>query len=109
MIENNSDQTALNNKNKLPLHFACETCDIKVVELVSSASNLDVNVQDKDGNTPLHIVCKRLASDIDHARGFNNKTIIYDSIILYLVTDKKCNLNIQNERGELALHMILKD
>ena len=109
LIQNISDQTAPNNKSKLPLHFACETCDVKVVELVSSASNLDVNVQDKDGNTPLHIACKRLASDIYDARGYNIKPIASDLIIFYLVTNKKCNLNIQNGKGELALHLILKN
>ena len=87
LLEKNSDQTALNDESKLPLHIACETCDIKVVELVSSASNLDVNVQDNDGNTPLHIACKRFASDI-----YDKNTS--SSVIFYLVTNKKCNLNV---------------
>ena len=92
------EQSALNNDCKLPLHIACEECDISIVKLVSS-SKFDINVQDINGNTPLHIACKKLEFDY------------HDSphvIVCYLLKNKICNLNIQNNQGELPLHIIFK-
>ena len=93
-------QDVLNENLELPLHIACYKDNLPIVRLVSSQLDDEVNAKDKNGNTPLHIVCK---SQINH---------YYKSDILdcfkYLILEKKCDLNITNNQNELPLHVFLK-
>ena len=88
--EKKCDFNVANNKGELPLHLACKHQYIKnIVRLVSIGC--DVNRQDEDGNTPLHIACQNGSIDI----------------VQYLVEEKKCDLNVANNKGELPLHLAL--
>ena len=98
---NSSYQLLPNNNGKLPLHIACEIGH-EAIELVSSEHQIDVNTQDKDGSTPLHVICKSLSI------GFS----IADDQVLdcfkYLVVQKKCNINIKDNAGKLPVHVLLE-
>ena len=97
------DQSALNNSNQLPLHIACSQCNLEVVKLVSSKPVLNVNTQDSDGNTPIHIVC-------EFRYGYYNHDYVPEKLqcIMYLVLEKECNINIQNKEGKLPVHILLE-
>ena len=98
---NVSYQIIPNNRGQLPLHIACEYSYCKVVRLVSSHPELDVNTKDIFGCTPLHTL-------IDY---FHINKAYYVEVIAcmkYLIEEKKCNVNIQNNKGELPLHILLK-
>ena len=56
--------------------------------ICSGQECFDVNAQDKDGNTPLHIACR----------------IRVLAIIKYLTLNFNCNLNLVNKDGCLPLH-----
>ena len=89
-------QDELNLKHELPIHIACKRKDLKLIKLVSSHLGEEINTQDIQGNTPLHIACKLLL-ECDH----------YCSLLEclnYFIHEKKCDINIQNNMGELPLH-----
>ena len=91
-----SYQMLPNDGGKLPLHTACEV-DHKAIKLISSYPELDVNFRDKDGCTPLHILCKSLSTDdggLDCCK--------------YLILQKKCSINTKNNSGKLPLHILLE-
>ena len=106
LVEKKCNQNALNDHNELPLHIACKHCDATIVKLVSTAPELDVNVKDNAGNTPLHIACERFKCYIWYKR-YNETETDFEAIINHLAS-KKCKLDIQNNDGELPLHIILK-
>ena len=97
------DQSALNNSNQLPLHIACSQCNLEVIKLVSSKPMLNVNTQDSDGNTPIHIVCKFKYVYYNHDYLLGKL-----QCIKYLVLEKECNINIQNKEGKLPIHILLE-
>ena len=96
-----SYQLLPNNNGKLPLHIACEI-DHEAIELVSSEQQIDVNTQDKDGSTPLHVMCRSLSKRLS----------IADDQVLecfkYLVVQKNCNINIKDNAGKLPVHVLLE-
>ena len=71
------------------LHLAIQCADPAVVEQVlSSSANLDINGQDKDGNTPMH-----LASKLGRAS------------LVKLLLDHKADTSTINYQGESALDL----
>ena len=76
-----------NSKQEYPLHIACRSgCSLEVIELLA---RYDIDHQDIDGNTPLHLACLR--HDTDTAR--------------FLVKERYCSNTIVNNKGELPLHL----
>ena len=98
---NSSYQTIPNNNHQLPLHTACEI-DYEAIQLVSSHPEIDISLRDKDGSTPLHILCISLST----------RFRINDGCVLdcfkYLILQKKSNINIKDNKGRLPLHVLLK-
>ena len=77
----------VNSKQECPLHIACRSgCSLKGIELLARCGNVDH--QDIDGNTPLHLACQR--HDVITAR--------------FLVKERHCSNAIVNNKGELPLH-----
>ena len=100
--EYNCYQHVLNNKHELPLHIACRESDLEIIKFVSSQLQINmINTKDVDGNTPLHLVCKTY----DNIYFSSSMTI---ECLKYLVNERKCDVNIQNNLGELPFHVILK-
>ena len=100
LIENSSGDLSLinNGRHQLPLHIACKHGNLEIIKLVSSQPGLDVNLQDSAGNTPLHIACK--------SEWHQKKTDVL-SCFRYLLLEKRCSLNIQNNQKQLSLHILL--
>ena len=99
-------QSVLNNNYELPVHIACacDGIDTKLVKLVSSQlREKNVNSQDIQGNTPLHNVCKYF---VKSQLPFSCETVI--ECLKFFVHEKKCDTNIQNNCGEMPLHIVLK-
>ena len=81
---------------------ACDGIDMKLVKLVSSQlREKNVNSQDIQGNTPLHNVCKYF---VKSQLPFSCETVI--QCLKFFV--QKCDTNIQNNCGEMPLHIVLK-
>ena len=95
--DSNGDQSSVNNDHQLPLHIACKHGNLEIIKLVSSQPGLDVNLQDSAGNTPLHIACK--------SEWHQKKTDVL-SCFRYLLLEKRCSLNIQNNDKQLPLHIL---
>ena len=96
------EQSAVNNSRQLPLHIACGHSNPKIIKLVSSQPNLDVNARDFVGNTPMHVLCK---SSLRLSGGKEK----FWKCLAYLLLEKKCDVNIQNDLGELPIHPLLKN
>ena len=90
-------QHVLNNKHQLPIHIACHESNLQAIKFVSSQLQFSmINTKDVDGNTPLHIVCNT----------YDVCSII--ECLKYLVNERKCDVSVQNNNGELPVHIILK-
>ena len=84
------DPSKMNSRQEYPLHIACRLgCSLKVMELLGDC---DVDHQDIDGNTPLHLVC------LHHP--------MRDDMISWLLGSKDCSVNIKNKTGK-KIHEIL--
>ena len=94
-----------NNLGKTPLHIACETslCKYQFVSIQHFKSRMKgtskhmadlicveevVNIQDNQGNTPLHIACRKG----------------YTGIAVYLTSNFQCDLDLPNYNHCLPLH-----
>jgi len=69
------------------LHKACERQDWK--EVTSLLNNENINTQNREGETPLHIASRH--GNLDTVK--------------VLVSRKECELNILDERGNTPLHL----
>ena len=61
----------------------------KDLELVKALTSYNVNCVDKYGNTPLHLACAESKL----------------KVVQFLVLERHCRQDIQNDRGELPLHI----
>jgi hypothetical protein len=61
--------------------------------IINSKNYININIQDKNGNTPLHICCK------------NNM----NECVLKLIETGKCDYNLQNKNGNTPLHICCKN
>jgi ankyrin repeat protein len=80
------------------LHAACDninTLSFDIFRILIETIGSDVNAQDNDNNTPIHIALNRFdpgdGGDID--------------VLIYLLGQKKVNVNIKGEYGDTLLHM----
>ena len=71
----------------LPLHHAC-TQSLDYVKCLLPISDAHMTAQGKGGNTPLHLACK------------SNKP----EIVSHLISNFKCDYNLENNQGNLPLH-----
>ncbi len=101
LLDRGSDLRAVNSKGETALHMACQTFLSKkqtterqtVVEhLINKGAEIDA--QDHDGLTPLHVA----ASNDDD-----------DSLLLVkCLLNNKAGVNVQNQKGETPLHLAHK-
>ena len=84
------DPSKMNSRQEYPLHIACRLgCSLKVMELLGDC---DVDHQDIDGNTPLHLVC------LHHP--------MRDDMISWLLGSKDCSVNIVNNANKKAQEIL---
>ena len=105
---NSCYQTVQNYRGRLPLHIACtgKLANYELIKLVSSLHELDVNTKDVDGNTPIHTLCQTFS----HSNYIEKNMSVeeFKACLKYLIEEKNSYANIQNNKGELALHILLK-
>jgi ankyrin repeat protein len=102
-----NDQSTLNKEGQLPLHTACSKYNLEVIKLVSSQPGLNLNAKDSDGNTPVHILSKQRGIILESGQfSCRNKSLVLECF-KYLILEKKCDIVIQNKRGQLPLHILL--
>ena len=104
ILEKKCDLNVTNKQDELPLHVYLKSKDEYFYEeyetneweeLITMVSNIDssaVNIQDSDGNTPLHLACMM------------NDTIV----VTYLSSKFECDLNLINSEECLPLHNALE-
>jgi ankyrin repeat protein len=83
---------AVDNHGKNALHYAIDFSNEDLVALFLSVQNCDLNFQDRDQMTPLHLAVKR-----------NNPNIVY--ILLSNEDGQEADPNVVNRNGQTPLHM----
>ena len=129
---------AQNKEGDTPLHFAVRQNKSAAISQLLSHQQCNPNVQNKEGDTPLHIACWRRSLDIikllleskcstniPNKKGETAQNIPLNedgdcllhiacqwcdvNIVKYLITDEKCNLNVQSSISEnTPLHIAAK-
>jgi ankyrin repeat protein len=80
-------------RGQTALHCACRYADDRIVQLfLNNYTDIEVNVSDDFGNTPLHHLCQ------------NKKITSNKQKILDLLVAKKANINSKNKRGSTPLN-----
>ena len=87
------DVTITNAKGELPLHIFLLFGSSKTFLKLLCPRSYEINTQDNDGNTPLHIACK-------HTEGCKDR-------VVYLINEIHCDINLINHRSELPLHIAI--
>ena len=87
--------TTVNIEGYSPIHLTFHMggrLSLETYKILFKEVEGDVDLQDKDGNTALHLACDT----------YN------EQLIAFLVKSKGAAISIQNSKGELPLHLILK-
>eukprot|EP01113_Clastostelium_recurvatum_P011683 TRINITY_DN1597_c0_g2_i2.p1 TRINITY_DN1597_c0_g2~~TRINITY_DN1597_c0_g2_i2.p1 ORF type:complete len:643 (-),score=161.00 TRINITY_DN1597_c0_g2_i2:74-2002(-) len=113
------------------LHQSVTLCDDQVLVTLLSFPGLNVNVENDDGNTPLHYFCQKFKSPSCHdafiafrykganvnARNKNGETPLHKAIfnssariimVNLLLKEGKADVNICNSQGETPLHYAVR-
>ena len=119
----------LNEDGDCLLHFACQWDDVEIVRFLIIDERYDLNIQNRSLNTPLHIACNvklltiirfllemRCSTNIPNIEGETAQDIRLNEdgdlllhiacqwgdvdIVRYLITDERCNPNVQNSSPE---------
>ena len=132
------DLNAQNKGGDTPLHIAVRKNRTPLVSQLLSSKQCNPNVQNKEGDTPLHIACYRRSLDvvklflerncstnISNKKGETAQNIPLNEdgdyllhiacqwgdvdIVRYLITDERCNPNVQSSTTEnTPLHIAVK-
>ena len=128
----------LNEDGDCLLHIACQWGDVDIVKYLITDQRCNLNAMNRMGDTPLHIACNRKAlhiikllleakcsTNIPNKEGKTAQNIPLNEdgdcllhiacqwgdvdIVRYLITDERCNPNIQSCTSENApLHIAVK-
>lgn len=112
------------------LHIVINNKRLDLVKLLlensSFNNNININIRDNSGNTPLHLACKdsyieivqyllsRPKIDINSMNNSNNAPLHiaieykHFEIVKYLIEFKDIELNYQNSNGNTPLHLAVK-
>ena len=118
------------------VHIACEWGDVGIVRYLIIDQRCDVSIHNIYWNTPLHIACykkslmivkllleKRCRTNIPNKKGETAQDVPLSedggcllhiacqwgdvNIVRYLITDEKCNPNVQNLSKNTPLHVLV--
>jgi ankyrin repeat protein len=122
LIEAKCNVNALNNRSDNALFRALKEGSYRTVQSLIRA-NCNVNQKNNDGDTPLHYAnsitnITKLIGAGAHLDILNKKyqtplhnrcSSIYEYDEVMMLIGSKCNVSIQDEEGNLPLHLILKN
>ena len=138
LSRNECDPKVQNKKGDTPLHFGVSSNKTAAIFQLLAHQQCNINVQNKEGNTPLHLACykrsfevvkllleMRCNTNIPNKKGETAQNILLNEdgdcllhiacqwgdvdIVRYLITDERCNPNIQSSTSENApLHIAVK-
>ncbi|WP_145971879.1 ankyrin repeat domain-containing protein [Wolbachia endosymbiont of Cimex lectularius] len=78
-----------NQYGQTPLHYAAERGHVQTVETLLKEGNADVDLQDKNGKTPLHRATGRKGEHIQ---------------VVAILLQEKAKVNLQDKEGKTSLH-----
>ena len=88
------DTSIANANGQLPLDIMLQLgSNHDIVKLLCPSSSSEVNDQDSEGNTPLHMACTKELEDL----------------VVYLIDEVHCDINFTNSRNELPLHIAIRN
>ena len=120
---------------EIPLHIACKYGHFEIVQVLRKNHKCDLNTQNSNGDTPLHLACysksiaiiislleMKCSTNIPNKKGETAQDIPLNedgdrllhiacqwgdvAIVRYLITDERCDLNIQNMYSNTPLHLV---
>lgn len=94
-----------NSNEETLLHIACKTYNWNLFSELLLFESIDINAQDKAGNTPLHVLCNELQFSTLLSRQHNVRGSLL-SMIKALYQSNKTNPNLQNRLGLNPLQII---
>ena len=53
------DINSLNGNGDTPLHIACKSEKVDIIEYLTADAKCDINIQNAEGDHPLHIACQK--------------------------------------------------
>ena len=102
------DITKKGGNGKTLLHDACERNDLETVKLLVTDEEVDLEVADNDGYTPLHYLCKNaflecLECIIDHSKSANIDELFPKGRRIFFTTTPSA-LSVKDKSGKVVLH-----
>ena len=98
-----------------PLHIAISEMSLSNVESFLNHKSIDLNIQNREGNTVLHkAVLRQTPVNIVEALTLNKtcnpnyeglSSPQISAVVSKLVEDSRCDLNVQDQHGNTALHL----
>lgn len=73
------------------MHLLAKTDKEREFTILLFSKDIDLNLQNKDGDTPIHLLVKEFNSDI--------KNMPFISQIAYIINSDKCDLSLKNKEG----------
>ena len=89
-----TDMNAVNRCGETPLHIASRR-NVDIVQALLKSKECNVNIQTKDGDTPLHLAVE-------------TGDILCTEIVTLLLAHPQCDLNEANHEGKTPLHVACK-
>ncbi len=121
LLENGADPMLADEGGNTILHKAAMSGNYPVVKVLLDSRKTDVNVMNEQGNTPLNFTCSAEIAQLLLSR-LANPTLADESentplhhaaeiedidLINVLLSDRRVNVNAQNDQGETPLHKAL--
>ncbi|PSN51663.1 hypothetical protein C0J52_09619 [Blattella germanica] len=87
-------------RNKAPIHVAAESANDRILEILLSRPDIDINILDSFGNTPLHSIAKQKLKD-------ESDVVVrkFKHCIELLMNQDGIKCNITNNKGRTAIHL----
>lgn len=97
-LDVNAKFSFCNGHGKTALHFAAENGETSIVQLLLKHKNIKINLQDSNGDTPLHCIAKR--APVSHESYLPS----YNEITEMLLA-AKADIGLPNRRGETSFEI----
>ena len=129
LLNNGADILKPHRNEDAPIHIACKFGRLSTLKVLLGCTNCDPNQQNAEGNTALHIVCrKRTGRELQFLElltstpGINPTLVNHEGdapihtacmnfkfqSLIVLLSCESCDPNQQNSKGDTALHIVCR-